>query len=741
MKKNCVLFFALLCAIAIAAGTAATVSAQDGDSEQFTLEEVTVTAQKRAENQQKVPIAMEVISSEDLRMSGKNDLNEILSEVGSVIVQKAADGIRVSLRGVSDDSYPFHNAAVSMPTVAINMDGVYSNRKDMSSGLFDLERVEVLYGPQSTLYSSNSPGGIVNIVSASPKLDKYEASGTLEVGNYDLLHTEGMVNAPVSDTLALRAAFTTSVHDGYISNGGDSEDTKNARLRLLYQPSETLSFLITGELSKTADAFGNGVDAFMNQDDVEDPWDSNFLIAPPVTATAKRIYARVDWDMAFASLSLLPSLSTRKAEGIRIQDMGFQVDTLDIFQDSEEKSVELRMASSEDFLFTWIVGFNYYEQDDISNDDNQNGVNFTHLNQTEEAWAAYANVTYPFTDALRVTAGIRYSDDRLVMINEETRGPVVAPEYAYEIHKDTYDSPDYKLGFEYDVAENSMLYADYSTSYRVQSMAGGGVGAEREPEKLKAYTAGLKNRFFDNRLQLNLAAYYYDYQNYKYGDMKMAWGINGVDPIGYGGTYQPMSNEVTGDPNSSGFGDGEMKGLDIQSTFVISAKDIFNLTVNYLKSEWTDLVLDYYYDYAALMSWPPPPPDVIVPIGVEPAETISYNGKPMTASPEWTVNASYSHRFSLWNGGNLEAKVDAQYKTEYELTWRHYKDYPMNYQEAFYIYNANLTYNNPDGNWSLSVYGRNLANYAEKRAYFGEPVYQMSVGNPRTYGAVLSARF
>jgi iron complex outermembrane receptor protein len=740
MKKIYVWFFAVLCGIALVATAAPSAVAQEDDGE-FTLEEITVTAQKRAENQQKVPIAMEVISAEDLRMSGKNDLNEILSDVGSAIIQKAPDGIRVSLRGVSDDSYPFHGASVSMPTVAVNMDGVYSNRKDMSTGLFDLERVEVLYGPQATLYSSNSPGGIVNIESARPKLDQYEASGTLEVGNYELLHTEGMVNAPVSDTLALRAAFTTSVHDGYISNGGDSEDAKNARLRLLYQPSENLTFLITGELSKVASAFGNGVDAFVDESDVDDPWESDFLIAPPVLATSKRLYARMDWDTGLGTLSVLPSYSTRKGEGIRIQDMGFQVDTLDIFQDSEEKSIEVRLASPAESPLKWIVGFNYYEQDDISNDDNQNGINFTHLNQTEEAWAAYANVTYPFTDALRVTAGIRYSNDDLVMINEETRGPVVAPEYAYEIHEDTYSDPDYKIGFEYDLGENSMLYADYSTSYRVQSMAGGGVGVDREPEMLKAYTAGVKNRFLDNKLQLNLSAYYYDYQNYKYGDMKMAWGINGVDPIGYGGTYQPLSSEVTGDPNSSGFGDGRMMGLDVRSTFVMTSKDIFNLTVNYLKSEWTDLVLDYYYDYGALMSWPPPPPDVIIPIGVEPAETISYNGDPMTAAPEFTINASYSHRFSFTNGASLEAKIDGQYKTEYELTWRHYKDYPMNYQEAFTLYNATLTYNSPDNNWSLSVYGRNLGNYAEKRAYFGEPVYQMSVGNPRTYGAVLSARF
>jgi iron complex outermembrane receptor protein len=743
MKKVWFLFSAVLFAFVVAIGAAPSVSAQDDDSNEFQLEEITVTAQKRAESQQKVAIAMEVLSAEDLRVAGKNSLDDILSDVGSVMIQKAADGIRVSLRGVSDDSRTFHNASVSTPTVAVNMDGVYSNRKDMSSGLFDLERVEVLFGPQSTMYSSNSPGGIVNVETARPKLDKFEASGTLEVGNYDLLHTQGMVNLPLAETVALRMAFTTSEHDGYVSNGGDSEDTSNGRLRLLYQPTENLSFILTGEVSRTADAFGNGVDPFEKESDVDDPWESDAAISPPTVADSYRLYGRMDWDMDFASLSVLPSYTVREADGIRIMESPFGVDTLDVFQESEEKSVEVRLSSSEDFFFKWIVGVNYYEQWEVSNDDNWNGVNYTHLEQTEELLAGYANVTYPITDSLRATAGLRLSSDTLKMVNEEVRGPSDRPDYAYEVFEEKYDDPDYKIGFEFDLSEDSMLYADYSTSYRVQSMAGGGVDSERPPEELKAYSAGVKNRFMDNRLQVNVAAYYYDYQNYACGDMVTGWwpGDQSLVEAYERGEYQPMSDETEPDPNASGYGHGEMMGFDIQSTFVITPKDVLSLTVNYLKSEWTDLTFDYEYDYGPIGMGFGPPGGPVFPIDVEPLETVSYNGLPMTAAPEWTVNGNYSHRFSLPNGGELEAKVNAQYKTEYNLSWRLTKDYPLCYQEAFATYGANLTYTSPGGSWSLSAYGRNLTNYAEKRMYFGEPVYQMSVGNPRTYGAVITARF
>ena len=185
--------------------------AQEGPAEEFTLEEITVTAQKRAENQQKVAISMEVIAAEDLKSLGKSDIDDILSNVSNVLVQKSADGLRVSLRGYSDATGTNFGQSTSTPAVAVNIDGVYSSRKDSSTSLYDMDRIEVLFGPQSTLYASNSPGGIVNVETASPKLDKYEASGALEYGNFNLLHTEGMVNVPISSIMSLRGAFQTKV--------------------------------------------------------------------------------------------------------------------------------------------------------------------------------------------------------------------------------------------------------------------------------------------------------------------------------------------------------------------------------------------------------------------------------------------------------------------------------------------------------------------------------------------------
>jgi iron complex outermembrane recepter protein len=227
-------FLVLIVGLMFVFGDAFFVCAQETKSEEFTLEEITVTAQKRAENQQKVAISMEVISSADIKELGKTNLDEILTNVSSAIVQKAADGYRISLRGISDDSSASFGQSMATPTVAINTDGVYSNRKDTGSSLYDVERVEVLYGPQSTMYSSASPGGIVNVVTASPKLDRYEVSGSIESGSYSLLNLQGALNVPVAEQVALRASVQSSKRDGYLTGGGDNENSKSARLRALY---------------------------------------------------------------------------------------------------------------------------------------------------------------------------------------------------------------------------------------------------------------------------------------------------------------------------------------------------------------------------------------------------------------------------------------------------------------------------------------------------------------------------
>lgn len=736
MTRSFVGIFSVLLGIVFLMGGAQSVKAQESASEEFTLEEITVTAQKREENQQKVPIAMEVISAEDIQMTGKNDLTEILAGVTSVVLNRQADGLRISLRGMSDDTTAYHGQAGSTPTVAINVDGVYSNRKDTGSGLFDLERVEVLYGPQSTLYASNSPGGIVNVVTATPKLDIYSVSGTLEYGNYNAIHTEGSFNAPIGDKMALRASFSTQTRDGYMSNGGDSEDSKSARLRALFQPGDNLSFLITGELTKSISQPFTSTDAFVDQDDVDDPWYTDRDLAQPSDRTSKKVYGSMDLDVGIGTISFVPSYSTNGGyEEIYSEMMG----TMKQDRDSEEKGVELRIASSSDSFFKWLIGMNYYDSSDIMDQKTYSDGEATGESKyglmEEKSKAVFGNITYPVTDRFRATAGLRQSWDDIHVLRDETTMMMAELETSVTDYDHSYSDPDFKLGVEYDLGENTMIYADWSTSYRAQGLAGAGSAGPGSslttppPEELKAYTVGAKNRFMENKLQVNASAYYYDYKNYSVAEQVMAFS---------GDPANPLSTYITPDPNSSTWGNGNMIGVDIQTTAIITSKDTLDLSVSYLKSEWTDLVFDYYYDYYVTEAIPRDAPAQVVEI--LPLDDRSYNGKPMTHSPDWTIGANYKHIFILPNGGSLETQINATYKSDYRLTWKD-EDYPSNYQEAYHMIDLTANYIHSDGKWTLSAYVRNLENYAVKMGYAPMPMDETRVGSPRTYGAVLSVRY
>jgi len=350
-----------------------------------------------------------------------------------------------------------------------------------------------------------------------------------------------------------------------------------------------------------------------------------------------------------------------------------------------------------------------------------------------------------------VTGGYRYSWDYLKNDVHETKGPM--NEEGWSSFPDHNKAPDYKIGMEYDLGTDSMLYADYSTSYRVQGMGGGGPPGteliEPPPEKLKAFSMGSKNRFLDNRLQVNASAYYYDYKNYKAFVVATAWQVEGYTPYPDDTSlpfHQPMSDEFSFDPNSSGWGNGRMMGADLQTSWIVTVKDMLNLSVSYEKSEWKDLTFDYYYDYGTYAQVGGGPPGMVVeatPVDsslVVPLDTVSFNGKPMTMTPEWSLNLSYSHIFNLWNGGSLKMQIDERYKSDYRLSWPE-AEYTVNYQEAFNMTNASLTYTHSDGKWTLSANVKNLENYAEKTGYMGGAVGQMMVGDPRTYSAVLSVKF
>ena len=696
--------FTALLAIGLLISDFSSVYAQD----EFTLDEITVTAQKREENQQDVPIAMDVASGDELREMGYSSIDEVFQSMSAVFINEAGDGLRVSIRGISADEKAqgemksYSNAS---PLVAVNTDGVFTFGRKTGANMYDIERVEVLYGPQSTLYSSNSPGGIVNIVTAKPNTEKFEVSGKIDFGSYHNVETEGMVNVPLSDQTALRAAFITSSHEGYLATGSMDSNSRSVRGKILQKTvDDRLKITLTGEYrSDQGKALGGGVDMFVNQDDVDDPWNNSYDRSQvPNDRVRHDFNMHIEWDLGMGLLTMQGSTSKITETATMLGTDMFTGEEYDLGIDNwqREEGAEARLASPAYSNIEWILGATYFKFRQEGNNETLGTPFWIGTKNESKSHAFYGNITYPISDKFSVTGGLRYSDDwndEAFAGNNAFMGLFEWPEY---IH---YKDWDHKIGVEYDLDENSMLYADWSTGYRVGSM-----GGATEPEMLEAYTIGSKNRFLGNKLQVNWSAYYYDYRN-------KAAECQKTDPETH-----------MGDEGGKTQGDMRMIGADVQADMILSYNDRLNLSISYENAEIDYLFFDYYSPYLV---------------------DVSYAGEPPTFTPEWTFTAVYDHNFNLANGGVLTARIDTRFQTKQRVNFMEegqgsdgtfvsyigYRD-----QEAYHLSNVAMIYAHPDGMWTITGYVKNLENYAVKRNLIQG---KLQIGPPRTYGIILSARY
>ena len=744
--------------------------AQENSSEEFTLEEITVTAQKREENQQKVAIAMDVIMGEKLAEAGKTNVDDILSGLSNVLINKSSDGMRVSVRGLTETDSPFMDLHATTPQVAVNVDGAYNSNNRAGTNLFDVERVEVLYGPQSTMYASNSPGGILNVVTVAPKTDKYSVSASAEYGSYSLATFNFAGNAPVvKDVLAMRLAVQTNKRDPYVE-GSSGENNKSARLKTLWQASDIFSTTVTVNYTKRIhggmmggqvkpfdyeDGYwytGSAANGFTREGRVKDPWTAPASSAggppgAPMTGPneaeqiTKGITADIDLNTAIGNLSIVPQYNKSTSDDQGNYTSNNFVYSVYTKMRQTQKGFEARMTSAEDFFFKWILGVNYYkDKSSRYTTYNEPGATNREMGIFDKSKAVFGNITYPFTDTFRGTAGYRRSWDEA--------GSVMLPPMggASGITGHEYSNPDYKVGVEYDLAGNSMLYADYATSYRVNPFAAEQEGQTIKPEELKAITVGAKNRFLENKLQVNAAAYYYDYKNKSapmmeagrqtsdqviYEDMIVDRYGNPVDYDGDGDVDQTELGRVN-DLWSQQMGDFRSIGLDISADWVITSTDRLNLGISYLDAKWRKMLFDFYYKLS---------PDYNNGVigYLWPDDGKDFSGYTNIYSPKWTITTSYEHVFQLGALGVLVPHIDLQYKSKYVLDYTP-ASYMLSYQEPYYIVNGSFTFTHSSGIWTFNAYVKNATDYAAKN-FFDLQNVNLGISDPRTFGGVFSVKF
>jgi iron complex outermembrane receptor protein len=721
-----------------AAASRAAAPAQNAGAPTTAVQEVVVTAQRRTENLQKSSVSIQVFSGQALRqVRNAEDLSTLTP---GVVIANRGSSPQVFIHGVGDQS----SDNTGIGAVAFNVDGVYYARQEAAGPeMFDLQRIEILTGPQGTLYGRNATGGAVNILTNQPKLGSYGGYVSGEYGSFDLYREEVAINLPIGSTAALRIAEQSTDQNGYLSNGLDDDHSKALRARLLWEPNDRDSILfnldsaeVTGKGGGFAvyPAVGGNPWRSITQQPLLYPFDFNASTAPLSQPNDSVVDSHnyggsieANADLGWAKLTLIPSF--------RYQDIyAVQYSTNSRFAEdatTREPTVELRLSNSSGGL-KWVAGAYFYDEIlDVPDSLTQNSFTGGTLDTQRLAYAGFGQATYSVTDKFRLIAGLRYTEETITGTFANGGGAFGDPLNPYhETGPDVALTPirenrlNYKVGAEYDLAPNSMAYITDATGFKAGGVsAAAGCGSEAyKPEDLSALTGGIRNRFLDNRLQLNGEAFYWQYTNQQ---------IAVVTENPCGGTQQLIVNP----------GDATIKGGNWDAIYRLTSSDTLHGSVEYADAEYTSFAITQRGagPYAA-------------GLGSACSSSaagggyfnIDCQGEELARTPKWSGTAGYEHVFELGDN-KLTFDVDGQFASARYLDIGYG---PNDLAPGYARLNTELTFASKD-RWTLGVYVDNITNAA---VYSGglnlastpKPTilaYAASIAPPRTAGIRLRMNF
>jgi iron complex outermembrane recepter protein len=744
---------ALLAGTALGASFAWVASAAADEPK---IEKVVVTAQKRAEDVQRVPISMKALTGNQLDERGVDGFSSLQTQVPSLTFGGQVTGGEnaITLRGVGSENV----TGGGDPGVAYHADGVYLGRTvGIDETFFDVERVEVLRGPQGTLYGRNSTGGAINVITRKPELGAFSGAANVTFGDYGRVTARAMVNLPMGDNVALRVAGVVNQRDGYQEIlsppalcgdcEGDAADNFNLRAHLYFKLSDSADLLFTAghyennepvgvRLREPFPANGSG---FLGSD--------RFVGASPNPSDLRKVYkdfkdaldmetsnvsATLNWEIApgvtLTSITAYQELYWNQATDGDGSDLPLSY-TPYWTNDSNQVSQELRVASTDEGANKWLIGVFLYQEDvnqafqfidtgyNVFGPAEIPGTLFTFTNGGNietTSYAVFGQDDYRFENGLfglptTLTAGLRYTHD-------EKKGDdfldfiffggcaIVVPSPTTHCAAKTFDESWNTLtgraGIQIETSEDDMLYATASRGYRSGGVLVGNFPGEYDPEYIWNYELGLKSLSWDGRLQFNVAAFWNTYS-----DMQVF-----IQDIG--GSRIENAAEST------------VKGVEIDAIAKLS--DAF--TVNFGLA-WLDATYDSYTTIDSRAGSSGLPEDL--------------TGNRLNRTPEFTavLGAQYDIPTSA---GLFSARADFLWVDE---VFFRAQNLPEDRQEAYTKTDLRLMWLAPSGDYKAEVFVQNLEdedvvnNIVIPAQTLGGPTSQITLNPPRTFGVRLSSYF
>ena len=760
------------------------------------LDSIQVTATKRETPLQKTPVAISAIGADTLDKERVMTVQDITRLVPGFEATSQGDHgvVTLTMRGIGNDSAKTEYAD---PEVAMFIDGVYSPRPEAAAGLLlDIESVEVLRGPQGTLWGRNSTAGVVNFQTGKPDLSGFYGNAQIEAGNYGHVGTRATVNLPISSTFAVRVAMAQEQHDGYVDyqnpskqlpsvasqqaaylasggtlatfqpinasdyvTGGDkynAQDQSAARVSALWQPNDAFTWNLSYEYFR--DRGTPGMSLMQQPRSGQDFWSALIDTAPYLKRDSNTVRSRMDFKIGDSMmLSYVAGFNRFSGKSNYDQDNGVQVPTSFTtgasyqadrtnFSNYKNYSHELDLKSTGDNTVDWILGAYYAAEDNnirfdipILNGTSQGTVSwqgsFIQPKETVESKAFFGQATWHITDSLRLTGGARWSND--IKKNEGGRGWGWAYDPTVPQVPISPDVEPGNVGF----AVSTVNDAKYDKS-KATWLARLDTDVGQHGLLYASVSTGYKSGGTQDAGTLYQPETLTNYEvgsKFSFLDGHLTW--NSAIYYEQFKNFQ-LAAPITYPDGNRGLGFSNVKGttkvMGFESELALAGEsDRLNLVFSAIpKKTLGTLKYAGSNDYQGLPACAPAS-------GI--SSCIDVSGNDLPHAPNASLTAIYEHDFRLSNGGRLTPRISAQYQSAQWLSTFNLGDGDK--QKAYGRGDISLRYNEPQDRWWVGVYVQNVTDGKVRTSAgrFALPdgsfAYTSQYLPPRTYGVNLGVWF
>lgn len=723
------------------------------------VEDIIVTARRTEESLQSTPLAISAFSGASLEARGAQQVTDLQGAVPNLNVvpgRGSSNATNIYIRGIGQpDALQTFD-----PAVGVYVDDVYYSRiRGTQFDLLDLERVEVLRGPQGTLYGKNTIGGALKLVSRRPG-DTFRARASLAAGNYDMYEAQAAVSGPIDDIAGFSLSVLHSERGGYVTDpvtGAEYNDknTNAARAALSLRGGDNFWLDLSADYSHD--------DAGLN---VGQPLNTltNLLGVPllvlPATAPEYNFQtrttpglpnetrlehwgtsARVTWDLSdtltFKSITAYRELRTDDyididATELETGDVLVQVDQNQASQEFQlvydsgpitavgglywlREQVDSHQEAYADDLTSNLVLLPFYNGD----------YTFTRYiddELTTTSKAAFANVNFAVTDKLNISGGVRYTDerkdyDRYTYTTSDS--PFLLQTRGFYPPTGKWDDTSVMASVDYQFTDDVMAYARYSQGFKSGGFNGranavnGSDSTAYEPETADSWEVGIKTQSWDNRLRLNATYFSTKYENFQAR-------VSGVDTLPGDTVPTPVLSVINA-------GQMDIQGVELEATVVPVSNLTIDAQIGWLDAEYAEFADARFTAFGGSRAFQAP-----------------------AFSPEWTARIGGQYVFDLASGGDVTIGGAARFRSRMALAVDNTLvnsnvELEGLFQDDYWLYDARVVWNEASGRYSLGLFGQNLSD----EVYKTDGQEFSSIGNirtayygaPRTWMVKLTARY